>query len=110
MKPPKPNTKNHKVLQLKMVDEAIDLLPMSQKPFFGPQFQVIGSLAEGSFVGLACRSCGCWLEFAHESDCPAPALSERAKSRYRKFIRKCREQQWKIDCFGHSIAGKEFAY
>jgi rubrerythrin len=55
-------------------NKALSQLPEKVRGFYEAHYQVVGSLPEGTFVGLVCRVCNYWTEAGHEDDCPVKQL------------------------------------
>ena len=106
-KPAHAGSREYHNQQRRLAEQVKCILPKTQQKLYLPQFQEIGSLADDSFVGLACGWCNCWADCGHDIFCIAPPLSESVIKRYKAAIRDCRSVQWTIK---GEIAGKEFAY
>lgn len=57
--------------------QALADLPEAVRKFYTAEYQIEGALPSGSFVGLACKVCRLWREFAHSEDCPVKDLEPK---------------------------------
>ena len=55
----------------------LDVLPEYARGFWSPQFQLVPDT--GKFMGLSCRVCDTWQEYAHDDDCPVAGLDNLVK-------------------------------
>jgi hypothetical protein len=106
-KPARSGTRTYDRQQRVLAQQVLSLLCLNDRKFYASQFQEIGSLANGSFIGLACKCCNRWLGYGHDDDCPGPRISQKDIDAYKAAIRSCRTVQRTDD---GDIAGKDFAY